>query len=363
MVNSLTPHVETDTRAQNGRGLPAAQRAAQAIQRANEELKERCGSAFELPVSVLVEQRDQLAREHETLRDKASVDRQALVDEQDAFIADLMAEQERQVAALQQELTAAREQLSRQTALMAGRTGTTSPGMPAVRVPTTAPAAAAQSLLIGEQEAQIHNLQAQLEGAYRDVDEARAEAARLQDQVEEAHSDVNVVRLEMSEQIEAVRDEVFALQRQVDEANRQVDDARDQARDEAYRLNERIAVLTRELDERREEVRRVRTRLASLDREGTHQSVPPPGPDDFARELDDARTEAKLLRKHLIDAKRELSRKTRDLDDARTAARRAPVRTISDPTFARVPGEASAPRKGAEPIGGRTDEPPPEDWP
>jgi len=362
MVDNSVSHVEVEVRGSNGRGATAAERAAESVRRANEELTSRCSNAFELPIAVLVEQRDRLAQEHEALRDKAAADRKALVDEQDAFIADLMAEHDQRLVTLQQELTAAREQMSRQEALGAGRSSATA-------------TAAQPSALVDELEGQVRSLQGQLENAYRDVDDARTEGARLQEELDQTRNEANDVRLQMSEQVDAVRDDVFFLQRQIDEANRLVDDARDQGRDEAYRLNEQIAGLKRELDERREEVRRLRTRLADMDREGKHQSVPPPGPEEFARELEEARLEARVLRKQVIDAKRELSRKSRELEEARTSARRASVRSLSDPNFPRVTAEPASVRKAGDQADGaaasrpneasaarRPDEPPPDGW-
>lgn len=363
-----------------GRPGSANERAAKIIKEANIEVTERCQTALALPIAVLTEQRDELARELETLRDTAAAERKALVDDQDAFIADLMAEHEKELASLRHELGVARERITRQEALMVGKTGTTSPGMPAVAPQEAAPDAALDAVLDvvrqvasdeprlppEELEAKIHNLQAQLEQSFREIDEARGEASRYQDQLDQAKSDANVVRDQMFEQIEASRDEVSALQRNLAEANRMIEDTREQSRDEAFRLNELIAELRRELDERREEVRRVRTRLAELDREGMRQSVPPPGPDEFARELDNAHTEARTLRKQLIDAKRELSKKTRELEESRSVARRPGpgVRLRSDASLAGVFGDSgsvrpSEPVRPSQPTSVRPSEPPP----
>jgi uncharacterized coiled-coil DUF342 family protein len=270
-----------------------------AIRAANQELQRRTGNALDLPLTVLVEQRNEALRAAQGAREQTSHLRRAMVEEQDLFIAFLMADYESQLADLERELSRAREGLERRRVLD--------------------PLASSASVLESEREnsaqAQIVALQERLQAAYAEVDDSRADGARLQEERDEAIREISDVRFECQRQIEQARDEASQLQWQLDEAQRRFDDAGDKARDEAYALSEQIDEARRELDERNAEVRSLRGRLATLDEE--IQTRPPPA---AALELENARKEAQLLRKSLIEAKRETSRLKNELDSARARA-------------------------------------------
>ncbi|HWA70871.1 MAG TPA: hypothetical protein VG937_00980 [Polyangiaceae bacterium] len=269
----------------------AALDAESAIVAANEELQRRVGSAFDLPLTVLVEQRNRALRDAEGAREEAQALRRAAIEEQDRFIAFLMADYERQLTDLQRELGRAREGLERRRLLE-----------PVGNAPS-------------DLEAQVASLQEQLQSAYSEVDDTRADAARLQEERDEAIRETSDVRFECQKQVEAARDEAVQLQWQLDEAQRRLEDAGDQARDDAYALSEQIDEARRELDERNAEVRALHAQLTLLDEE--IQTRPPPG---AALELDNARKEAQLLRKGLIEAKRESSRLKNELESLRARA-------------------------------------------
>jgi hypothetical protein len=271
--------------------LGGAPDAESAIQAANDELQRRVGSAFDLPLTVLVEQRNRALREAEGARREAQTQRRAANEEQDRFIAFLMADYERQLAELQRELDRAREGLERRRLLE----------------PVFNPAS--------DWEAQVTSLQEQLQSAYSEVDDCRADAARLQEERDEAIRETNDVRFECQKQVEAASDEAVQLQWQLDEAQRRLEDAGDQARDDAYALSEQIDEARRELDERNAEVRALHARLSTLDEE--IQTRPPPA---AALELENARKETQLLRKGLIEAKRESSRLKNELESLRARA-------------------------------------------
>jgi DNA repair exonuclease SbcCD ATPase subunit len=254
-----------------------------AIRRANQELLERTRDGLDLAIAVVVEQRNQALRRAEALHDEARRQRDTLIAEQDQFIAFLMADHEKKVAALQEELKSGLERLERQGAL---------------------------ERIEAESTSEAHRLKDLLEAAYAEIDETRADAARLQGEVDEAIRLRDEVRLEMYAQVEAARDEAFALQSQVDAANRLLEDARDQARDEAFRAIEELDELRRALDEKSAEARRLSERLTDL--EGARHSQPPPPAASF--ELERARSEIQGLRKQLVEAKREQSRISRELE-------------------------------------------------
>lgn len=281
------------------------------IRAANAELQRRAGSALELPLSVLVEQRDQALRAAESARTQAWQLRREMVEEEDRFIAFLMADHERQVAELRRELASAREGFERQRSLEP---------VPIVSVTHSSgsqpPPATGRTMT----EHQISSLQERLQAAYVEVDDTRADAARLQEERDEAIREISDVRFECQKQVEAARDEASQLQWQLDDAERRLVDAGDQARDEAYTLSEQIDEARRELDERNAEVRSLRARLATLDEEML--SRPPPA---ATLELENARREAQLLRKSLIEAKREASRLKNELDAVRARSGHTPA--------------------------------------
>lgn len=281
--------------------------AEASIRSANEELQRRVGSSFDLPLTVLVEQRNQALRAADEARDQASALRRAAIEEQDRFIAFLMVDHERQLAELQRELERAREWLERRRSL--------EPVVNAVSAGRQPNELAGAGGALSDLEAQVASLQEQLQAAYSEVDDSRADAARLQEERDEAIRETNDVRFECQKQVEAARDEAAQLQWQLDEALRRVEDAGDQARDDAYALSEQIDEARRELDERNSEVRALHARLATLDEE--IQTRPPPA---AAIELENARKEATLLRKGLIEAKRDASRLKNELESAKARA-------------------------------------------
>lgn len=277
------------------------------IRVANEQLLAKTAERLNLPIAILIEQRDEALRQGEVLREHARGERAALIAEQDQFITFLMSDHEVKLLKLTEELKSTRDALARQRSL-------TGPSRDAV--------SQSQGAENFEAQPEVSRIRDLLEAAYAEAEETRADAARLQAELDDAVREVDDVRLELRAEVEAARDESFAIQSQLDETNRLLEDARDQARDEAYRFTEDLSETRRELDERVAEVRRLRQRLTELD--VTRNSLPPPPA--ATADLDAARADNQLLRKQLIDAKRELSRVARELELL------LPVRRIARPT-------------------------------
>jgi hypothetical protein len=269
--------------------------ARASIRAANQALLDKTADRFELPISVLIEQRDQALQQNEELRHHARGERAALIAEQDQFITFLMTDHEAKLVKLAEELKSAREALARQRNLE-------SPSTSAVE---GAPAE------LTDVKLEVFRLKDLLEAAYAEADETRADAARLQAELDDAVRAADDIRLEVRLEVDAARDDAFRIQSQLDETNRLLEDARDQLRDEGYRFTEELDDARRELDDRVAEVRRLRGRLTELDE--TRHSLPPP-----PAMLDTVRSENQLLRKQLIDAKRELSRVSRELELSNT---------------------------------------------
>lgn len=260
-----------------------------AIKRANQELLHKTEGAMRVAVAVLIEQRDAALRQVERVLAAAEVERTSLIEEQDRFITFMMEEHEQKLDELERRLASTREDLERRQALS-----------PQERAPE-------DSGPMHQAQEQVGSLQELLQAAYAEVDESRKDAARLQEERDEAIRAMDDLRLALYAEMDLVRDEAAEFEHKLDEANRRVEDARDEARDEAYRLTEQLDEQRRKLDEKEAEVRGLRERLAEL-----RDSQPPPAAPSAELEL--ARRESVNLRKQLIDAKREVSRISRELE-------------------------------------------------
>lgn len=272
-------------------------RAQDSIRFYNKELERITGDALGHAVAVLTEQRDEALLKLELSSEEAMAERAALIDEQDRFIEFMMNESDRKVADLQTEIAGLKKDLDRAQTL------------------AQQPAADDEAGSLEQSQQRISELTLALEVAYSENDEIRAEAVRLQGERDEAMNAADDVRMAMQARVDAAKDDAFRIQVKLDEANRVLEDARDKTRDDAFRAAEELDSLRRELDERTAEVRRLRTRL---DEEAQAHSRPPPPTE--ARELEVARHETKVVRKQLIEAKRELSRISRELQGAQSPA-------------------------------------------
>lgn len=225
--------------------LLGAERLEAAIQAHNHELVERAGSLFELPLVVLIEQRDQALQRLARAQEREAVQRRRWVAEQDKFIGFLMTEHEAKL----QQLRADYERM--QTEFEATR--------------SAAPDTAGITLVteLAWDEPKLQELQEALAAANTEIDETRADAQRLQEERDDAIRATDDMRLELTSELESARDEGFQLETRLDEAHRLLEDVRDQARDEVLRLTEEVADLRAELDTRNGEIQRLRTRLVA----------------------------------------------------------------------------------------------------
>jgi uncharacterized coiled-coil DUF342 family protein len=279
----------------------SAERAKQAIVLANQELEAKCGSGLSTALLVLCEQRDQALRAATSIEEQLAKQRELLIAEQDRFIAFLMADHERQLADVQKKLATTKGELERRRIL--------TPIVPITNA--VSDAQLMQALVSAEQK--ISSLQQLLETSYAEIDETRKDAARLQSERDEAIRKIEETRLELSRELEW----------KIDELTRRLDDSRDEAREEAFRMIEELNDARRQLDERGQEIWQLRSRLNEVDA-AMNTRPPPPG----VSELEAARYEVQLLRKQLIDAKREQSRLLDELEGGRT--RRGPLMLVDD---------------------------------
>lgn len=302
-----------DVRASEPLPTEAQARALAAIATLNQEFRVKTDSLLNLPLALLIAQRDRAVMALEEAKVALERDRAALITEQDSFIGFLEEDHQKQLAALEQQLSQAKLALERQAVLT-----------PVIHAPLATGGDAELRNALAQAEAHIATLREQLENAYREVDESRADGWRLQEERDEAVRTTDDLRIELLGQLDATRDEAARLQLALDDANRALEDARDEAREEQSRLVEELQAARNECDERRAEVVRLRERLESAQSDYRASVPPPPAQSD---ELELARAEAKVVRKQLIDTKRELSRLTRELELAR--AQRGPLYRVT----------------------------------
>lgn len=322
-----SPEVHPNERPELGAGGISGERAQsapdakQAIADANRDLEARTKQQLELAIAVLLEQRDEaLTRAAQAVK-AAEDERGALTVEHDRFVAFLMEEQDDRLDALQKELAEARKLLERRRAL--NGTGDTE---------------RAAGASVPPQLADVRRL---LEEAYTQLDAARAAAAQLEQERDHALAAADDVRVELYTQVEAARDEAITLQSQLDDASRQLEDARDHARDEAMELTVQLDDAKRELDERRSEVTRLRARLSELEQVENSRPPPPRVPEELVK----VREENQALRKDLIDAKRALSRVTREYEILRSLRSRLSANRGATPEAVRAATDALAIQK------------------
>src|SRR6188508_1181723 len=161
------------------------------IQAHNQQLIERAGGLFELPLVVLTEQRDHALRRLASVKERALEQRRRLVAEQDEFITSLMTEHEAKLQGLRDECERLRAAL---TATLHARR------------PETA------ELALDTDEgvpSRLDSLEQALEAANAEIDETRADALRLQEERDEAIRANDDLRLELMNQLESARDEAF----------------------------------------------------------------------------------------------------------------------------------------------------------
>jgi DNA repair exonuclease SbcCD ATPase subunit len=286
------------------------ERTVAAIRAKNREFQEKTDAQLALPIPLLTEQRDQALRQLEHLTTRARLERESLIAEQDAFIVSLTEDHQRDLAKLEQQLAQARTALDRQAVLSA-------PPSSSLREPSSTDA----RLL--EAAERIDQLAAQLETAYRELDESLKENVRLQGERDDAVQAVEEVRIELNHALDLARDDITRLELEAAETNRLLDDTRDRAREEQCRVLEELEAARRELDERREEVRLL---LERVEEESPPTRLPLP---TQAAELERARGEAKIARKQLVEAKREVARLSRELELARSPRRASSIGVIA----------------------------------
>lgn len=273
------------------------------IRAANQALERRVGSKLDLPITLLVEQRNQAFRLAQAAWKQAEARLEAMTDEQDRFIAFLMSDYERQLETLEQRLRKAEEALDRERKLVPGT----------LRLASSLVGTDQQLRAeLQRAEERIIELQEALQEAYREVDGSRNDLARLEQERDEAISEVSDLRLDAQRRVEAALDEVARLSWQLDEARHRLEEARDDVRTQAARHSEELTEVQRELAERNDQVERLQTYVAELDHE-VHSRPP----SSAANELEQARHEISELRRQLIQAKREQSRLGSELEAIR----------------------------------------------
>jgi replicative DNA helicase len=239
-----------------------AESAQAAIRTANQVFERRVGNRLELPITVLVEQRNSALKELVEFREAAEREMQELEDEHERVVSSLM-------QCHQQELDAfAQGQVHREALVPEPPTDEVTKVAlvrdllqdAAEEEESPTETTLAVHIRLAALEGTIVGLQRDLEAANAEVEETRRDAIRIQLECDEALTASDNDRLAMQTEVEKARDEVIEVQAFLDEALRQLEDARDQAREEQARLAEEIGELRRALENCHRELAKTRPR-------------------------------------------------------------------------------------------------------
>lgn len=214
-------------------GLPrtlVAETPEEAIREANRQFEEAVGRSLELPIEVLIQQRDQALT--------FQVDSSQALHKVSRALTTVREESARQCATLRRQLQLAWEELER------------------LRRASTEDQGATPS-------AEVEGLRRALADAQREVDETRAEAARLQDERDEAIRETDDVRFDLYSQIEAARDENIELQSQIDELQQLLEEARSDAAANIAHLEADLEDARQQLQWQEIEMAELKTRLSA----------------------------------------------------------------------------------------------------
>ena len=215
-----------------GEDAPEDDPAAEAIQRANEELENAAEGKFDLPVAVLIRQRDDALRNSVLATEKLDARLQKLRAEHDKLAESLVSEHQSHIQNLKREHATALDEL-RKSLVHTPTTGATHPGMGAVT------GANSEALILREQLAEaLSNLEA-----------ARQEASELQEELQAAVVSYDDMRQEMWNAAQDSRDEAAGLRIQCQELSARLEDERAANVEAVKELKRETARVQHELDE------------------------------------------------------------------------------------------------------------------
>lgn len=261
--------------------------ADSAIRAANEEIDRATTSRWELPVPLLVKQRDQALVD--ACEARAQAERRMLEarQEQDRFVEELMREHEARRVQLEAAHAEQLDELRRQLlALSLANAG-----------PTT------EETILREQ----------LADALGSLELARGESRELREELDAAAIAYDDMRQEMWAAVEQARDDAAALQSKVDELVHAMEDEKEAHAAEARQFQSELERLRAEHE---------RIHAAPKEQSAAERPTVPPEVVAARREADIAKQEVHALRLELIDAKRSLSRRSQELQAASSEVER-----------------------------------------
>ncbi len=282
--------------------------AAEAIQRANQELENAAEGKFDLPVTVLIRQRDDALRNSLVAAEELDAKLQKLRAEHDKLAESLVSEHQSQIQELKREHATALDEL-RKSLVQTPTTGATHPGMGAVTGSNS------EALILREQLAEaLSNLEA-----------ARREASELQEELQAAVVSYDDMRQEMWNAAQDSRDEAAGLRIQCQELSARLEDERAANVEAVKELKRETARVQHELDEVLAQTPEPPDAKESKKTTKPERRPKPTEPAVQAARVDEerAKEEAHELRMELINAKRSLNKKSQELHAAKEELRRS----------------------------------------
>lgn len=199
-----------------------AKAVAEAIRAANEELERQTVSYMSVPLAVAIEQRDHALRTmHEA---RATLEQRRIADL--ASLQIQLREKDRALTHLRQQVMEAERELEHlrdEPKTVIGLGG----------IDNVSGRGSTTPLVEGD-------LQAAMETAWQEVQDARRLCAELQEAHDAALRDRDEVRVEVYAELEAAQDEVIALQTQLDDVRRTFDEARDEWENQCFQLRSEL---------------------------------------------------------------------------------------------------------------------------
>jgi hypothetical protein len=299
------------------RRLPESPEAA--VREANEEIERASQNKLELPVTVLIRQRDTALEDAWSARYHSEQELADVRREQDQFVSSLMREHEVRMAEMEachvRDLSQLRQQL-----VALSRKAPTEPGLEAVNH-----GGASQKEAI---------LREQLSEALVALQSTRAESEELREELDAAARAYDVMRQEMWDAVVEARDETSAQKLAADELVRALEAEKAARAEEGRELQAELGRLRAELQNRQ-----------VLPSDPALAVTVPPELSAALGEAAQAKNEAHSLRMELIDTKRTLNRASQELQAVSTELRRSRRSTQAMP---KAQSPAALEQRGAQ---------------
>jgi hypothetical protein len=223
-------------------GASASQTVAQALRVANTEFEERVGDRLELPLGILLNQRDRALRDLGEMHSQIEQQRLAFIAEHEQRVAQLMESHRFEVAQLRYAFAAQQAEAAQQQAATL-QSALEAPTPEAPRVEEASEVSGFSAL-----QALVIQLKSELEEVSGDLKRTQSERAEELTAQAELRREFLAEIQALKQEAQAARNEALDLQTRLDNAERALNDEKEHGEHEAAGLRERIDELHIKLD-------------------------------------------------------------------------------------------------------------------